>query len=301
MPSGQNKDIMNKLQLSTIIAAKVDGDEQFFARKVRAKDFSGLMDPIIGFDHFELTTDTFGPHPHAGMSALSYVFEGSAPYHSIDSLGNDVLVTAGSLLWTWAGRGVVHTEFPSPDGAKVEGLQLFVNIPASDKQHVPQSVFIDKARMPEINEDGLRVKLICGETDRAKSGVYTPDPLTMLHVFLSPGKEFTHTLPAHWSGTVYVVDGLFNLTTNEGTNELAGGMVQSMSFSESAEPITFTGISHSQFMFISGKPLMEEIFSQGAMAMDTQESLAAALTSYREGKMGFIQTDSGGRKVILPI
>lgn len=114
---------MNKLVLSAVITPEVQGDEQFFARKARAKDLDGFMDPLIGFDHFELKHDVFGPHPHAGMSAISYIFEDSAPYQSVDSQGNNVLITPGSLLWTWAGKGVVHSEFPVPDGAKVEGLQ----------------------------------------------------------------------------------------------------------------------------------------------------------------------------------
>ena len=292
---------MNRLKLSSIISPPVQGDEQFFARKVRAKEFNGLMDPIIGFDHFELTTDTFGPHPHAGMSALSYVFEDSVPYHSVDSLGNDVMVTPGSLLWTWAGSGVVHTEFPVPEGSSVKGLQLFVNIPAHKKHNPPQSIFIGQSQMPQLNSEGLSVKVICGNTGGVKNEVHTPDPLTMLHVSLAQGKEFTHVLPMGWSATVYVVDGLLDLTTSEGTGELAGGMVQSMSFSGSDEALTFTGASHSQLLLISGPPVAEQIFSHGAMAMESQESLNAALADYSNGKMGFVEIKDGIRQVILPV
>lgn len=292
---------MNKLKLSTTISPEVQGDNKFFARKARAKDFDGLMDPIIGFDHFELTTDSFGPHPHAGMSALSYVFEDSAPYHSIDSQGNNIVVTPGSLLWTWAGKGVVHTEFPVPEGASVEGLQLFVNI-AADKKHLyPKSVLIEKDRMPEIKEDGLLVRVVCGETGNVKNEVHTPDPLTILHIFLEAGKEFTHHLPAQWSGTVYVVEGHFDLTTNEETRELEEGMVQAMSFSDSIEPLMFTGISNSQFLLISGVPLQEKIYTQGAMAMDSPEALSKALENYRNGKMGFITVEGETRTIVSPV
>ena len=292
---------MNKLKLSTVITPEVQGDDQFFARKARAKDFNGLMDPIIGFDHFELTTDSFGPHPHAGMSALSYVFEDSAPYHSIDSQGNNIVVTPGSLLWTWAGKGVVHTEFPVPDGASVEGLQLFINIAASKKQFYPKSVFIDKSQMPEIKDDGVLVRVVCGETGNIKNEINTPDPLTILHVFLEAGKEFTHVLPAQWSGTVYVVEGHFDFTTNEETLELEEGAVQSMAFSDDNEPLTFTGISNSQFLFISGIPLQEQIFAQGAMAMDSPEALSKALEDYKSGKMGFITMEGQTRKIVSPV
>ncbi len=292
---------MKKLQLSLIITPEVQGDEQFFARKVRAKDFDGLMDPIIGFDHFELTKDIFGPHPHAGMSALSYVFQDSAPYQSIDSLGNNITVTPGSLLWTWAGRGVVHSEYPVPEGASVEGLQLFVNISASQKHLPARSVFIDKAQMPEIVEDGVLVKVVCGATDKVANKIATPEPLTILHAFIEAEKEFMHTLPAGWSGTVFAVEGHFDVITNEETTELEEGSVLAMSQSDYAEPITLKGIANSQLLFISGMPLHEEIFTKGAMAMETQEGVTAALADYNAGKMGFIKIDGNTRIVVAPV
>lgn len=292
---------MNKLKLSTVITPEVQGDEQFFARKARAKDFDGLMDPIIGFDHFEFKHDIFGPHPHAGMSAISYVFEDSAPYHSIDSRGNNIVITPGSLLWTYAGKGVVHSEFPVPDGATVEGLQLFINIPANKKQQDPQSIFIDSAEIPEIMEEGLRVRVVCGQTGSLINKVETPDELTMLHIFIEAGNEFSHQLPAQWSGTVFAIEGYFDFITNQTTIELEEGMVISMAESDSEEPLNFIGITNCQLLLISGKPLHEQLFSKGAMVMNSEEALANAGENYKNGKMGFIEMDGETRKVIKPV
>jgi redox-sensitive bicupin YhaK (pirin superfamily) len=292
---------MNKLVLSAVITPEVQGDEQFFARKARSKDFDGLMDPIIGFDHFELKHDIFGPHPHAGMSAISYVFEDSSPYHSIDSLGNNVLITPGSLLWTYAGKGVVHSEFPVPDGATVEGLQLFVNIPAVKKQNDPKSVFIDQSQIPEIKEEGVRVRVVCGKSRDVANKIETPDELTMLHVFLEAGKEFSHILPAQWSGTIIVIEGYFDFITNQSTTELEEGMVIAGAHSESDEILKFIAITNCQFILISGKPLNEALFSKGAMVMNSEEALSNALENYKNGKMGFIEMEGKSRKVIQPI
>ncbi|KUJ62308.1 hypothetical protein AR687_07540 [Flavobacteriaceae bacterium CRH] len=292
---------MNKLVLSTVITPDVQGDEQFFARKARAKDFDGLMDPIIGFDHFELKHDIFGPHPHAGMSAISYVFENSAPYHSIDSRGNNIVITPGSLLWTYAGKGVVHSEFPVPDGVTVEGLQLFVNIPADKKQQDPKSVFIDKSQIPEINQEGLRVRVVCGETNSVVNKVETPQELTMLHIFIEAGKEFSHQLPAQWSGTVFVIEGYFDFITNQTTIELEEGMVISMAESDFDEPLKFIAITNCQLLLISGKPLHEQLFSKGAMVMDSEEALLNAAENYKNGKMGFIEMEGETRKIVKPV
>ncbi|WP_199866276.1 pirin family protein [Flavobacterium sp. Root186] len=292
---------MNKLKLSAVIMPEVQGDEQFFARKARNNDFDGLMDPIIGFDHFELTHDIFGPHPHAGMSAISYVFEKSASYHSIDSRGNNVIITPGSLLWTYAGKGIVHSEFPVPDGAAVEGLQLFVNIPASQKQQDPKSIFIDKLQIPEIKQEGVRVRVVCGGSGTTLNKTVTPDELTILHVFLEAGKEFSHQIPAQWSGTVLAVEGYFDFMTNQSTTQLEEGMVIAMGESDFEETIKFIAITNSELLFISGKPLHEPLFSKGALVMDSEEALANATENFKNGKMGFIERKGENRKVIKPV
>lgn len=292
---------MKKLSVSQAILPQVQGNDEFFAQKARAKDFNGLMDPIIGFDHFELTRDVFGPHPHAGMSAISYVFEDSAPYRSVDSRGNDSIITPGSLLWTWAGKGVVHSEFPIPEGATVKGLQLFVNIAANRKRLEPQSVLIEKSQMPEIISEGVRVKVVSGATGSIVNDVQTPEMLTLLHVFLDPEKSFSHELPAHWSVTIYVLEGRPEVMTSHETIELEEGSVLCMGDADGNETLTFTGITNCELLFISGKPLRETLFSQGAMTMDSAEHLAQTLADYRSGKMGFIEMDGNQCKIIQPV
>ena len=39
--------------------------------------FDGLMDPLVMVDHYTMTKPTFGAHPHAGMSAVTVLFEDS--------------------------------------------------------------------------------------------------------------------------------------------------------------------------------------------------------------------------------
>jgi hypothetical protein len=65
---------MKHLEVSRVFQTVNTCDRQFAARKVCSIHCNGLLDPLIGFDHFELTTDVFGPHPHAGMSAVGYLF-----------------------------------------------------------------------------------------------------------------------------------------------------------------------------------------------------------------------------------
>jgi len=280
---------MKNLQISAVLQTKNMGNNEFSARKVRGAFFNGLMDPLIGFDHFQLTKDVFGAHPHAGMSAISYLFDDSVPYHNLDSIGTDRVITPGSMMWTCAGSGVVHTEFPVLDGGRVHGLQLFVNIPAHNKQHPPQSLFVDRAAIPEILVEGLNVRVICGSTGNTVNPIQIPDKLTFLHIFISAGKSFTHNLPKGWTGTIYTISGNINFENTAGQIKLSAGTVISVGLSDNNEDLTLRAEENSELILLSGIPLKEEVFSSGAMAMSSPGELGKAISDFEEGKMGFIK------------
>jgi len=291
---------MSQLKISSIQTLNVSGNTEFSARKVRATQFGGLMDPVIGFDHFQLTTDPFGAHPHAGMSALSYLFDDSAPYHSLDSRGNNVVITPGSLLWTWAGSGVVHTEFPVPEGARVNGLQVFISIPGNQQLQAPKSIYIDRSEMPLIVSEGVKVKIVTGETGTQTSPVTAPNPTTILHIYLTNGKSFTHQLSRHWNATIYTLQGQHELTTKSGKQLLHSNSVIALGDSDKDEELTFSAYQQTELILISSPPLHQPIFSSGAMSMDSAEKLEQALSDYKRGKMGFVKIQGSQRDIILP-
>ena len=85
----------------------------FKAESFRAGDIGEAMDPLVTVDHYVMTETTFGAHPHAGMSAVSLLFEDSEGlFHNRDSLGNDFDLQPGDLYWLSAGSGAVHDESP---------------------------------------------------------------------------------------------------------------------------------------------------------------------------------------------
>jgi len=292
---------MGNLKISAILATSNTGNNEFSARKVRANQFGGLMDPIIGFDHFQLTNDVFGAHPHAGMSAISYLFDDSVPYHNLDSIGTNQVIMPGSMMWTWAGSGVVHTEFPVPNGGRVHGLQLFVNIPAKNKQRAAQSLYIDSTKIPELIEDGIRVRVVSGNTAEVINPVKTPDQLTFLHVFVSKGKTFQHSLPEGWTGTIYMINGSIDFENSVADKNLEAGNVVATGFSDQIEHLSFHAKNDSKFVFLSGPPLREEIFSSGAMSMSSPSELEKAVSDYKNGKMGFINVLGEERTIVLPV
>jgi len=292
---------MKNLKISSVLQTNNTGNSEFSARKVRGAFFNGLMDPLIGFDHFQLTNDVFGAHPHAGMSAVSYLFDDSVPYHNLDSIGTDRVITPGSMMWTWAGSGVVHTEFPVPNGGRVHGLQLFVNIPAHNKQHPAKSLFIDRSDIPEILQDGLKVKVVTGSTGNFVNPIETPDKLTFLHISISTGKTFTHKLPKGWTGTIYTITGAIIFENTTGLLKLGAATVVSAGLSDHDENLTFKAEEDSEIILLCGVPLNEEIFSSGAMAMSSPGELGKAISDFEEGRMGFIKVEGETREIVLPV
>lgn len=75
----------------------------------------------------------FPSHPHRGFATLSIVLAGSVEH--TDSLGNRGRVGGGGVQWMSAGRGVIHSEevAPGDDGDGARALQLWINLPASEK------------------------------------------------------------------------------------------------------------------------------------------------------------------------
>jgi len=242
---------MSALIYSPVVSLHKKQSGNFSAFIAREQDFNGLMSPVLGFDHFRLTGDVFGPHRHAGISALSYIFEDSTPFHNQDSMGTDLTISPGSLLWTWAGNGVIHHEYPVKNDGKIHGLQLFLDIPEANKPLPPKSLYIPVTDMPVLSAAGISVKVVSGISGQAINVAETPDPLTLLDVSMEPSRDFEHRLPAGWNGTVYILSGkiIFGGTA---FFELKDNEAISFGAATSEQIVSFTAITGSRFLLISG-------------------------------------------------
>ena len=125
--------------MTTTIARmqRANRGSQFRAYRLHGSDPSQL-DPFMGIDHAWMSAPTFPPHPHAGFSAVTYLFlDSETGIANRDSQGNSTLIEPGGLHWTAAGRGVVHEENPAVLGRTAHLLQIFVNLPRERQGVVP--------------------------------------------------------------------------------------------------------------------------------------------------------------------
>src|SRR5438445_8670929 len=162
--------------------------EAFEARRLTAERFDGLMDPLLLVDHFRMSAETFAAHPHAGFSPLTLLFEDSSgSIRNRDSQGVDLVIAPGDLLWTLAGRGVLHLENPVTEGPVCHGLQIWVNLPAREKGREPLVRHLRARQIPAQVRPGVRVRVVAGEWAGVRSPLEAPQPLALLDGFLAPG------------------------------------------------------------------------------------------------------------------
>lgn len=148
------------------------------------------------------------PHPHIGLSTVTYLFEGSIQHR--DSLGSDQPITPGDVNWMTAGRGIAHSERTAqelrPAGGKLFGIQSWVALPKSAEEDAPAFVHHPGATLPMLEDGGIRLRLIAGDAFGAKAPVVTHSPLFYADAMLDPGAALP--LPeGHEERGVYVLQG----------------------------------------------------------------------------------------------
>jgi len=85
-----------------------------------------------------------------------------------DSLGNESVVKAGDVQWTTAGRGIIHAEGPTKEfvqkGGTLEGIQLWLNLPAEKKMMQPnyQHVRHDDFKVVVSEDKKVVIQVIAG-------------------------------------------------------------------------------------------------------------------------------------------
>src|SRR6201991_461731 len=151
----------------------------FTARHFSEEMFGGRMDPLVMVDAFVMTAPTFDPHLHAGISAVTAMFEDSTgEFLNRDTLGHNVALKAGDLYWLAAASGAAHEEKPT-DGARIHAPQIFVNLPARLKREPARALHVEAKDVPVLAGEEHRVRVVLGRCGEAVGAQGTPEEMTM--------------------------------------------------------------------------------------------------------------------------
>lgn len=230
-----------------------------------------------------------GPHPHRGFEPITLLFKGEQLHR--DSLGNEMIVKAGDVQWTTAGRGIIHAEGPTKEfikkGGDLEGIQLWLNLPAKDKMITPNYQHLEDNQIPKVYSSDKNVKLnIIAGNNHNKQGLIKTQ--TQVNVFTSNAKQggkFEIEIPDNHKSLLYLLEG--NVFVNNKVN-LVKGQNQMIEFKQEEGCIAFEAIKDSVLLILSGEPINEKIVQYGPYVMNTQTEILEAMRDFQKGKMGYL-------------
>jgi redox-sensitive bicupin YhaK (pirin superfamily) len=245
-----------------------------------------LFDPFLLLDDFRSDSPEhyrkgFPWHPHRGIETITYVLRGDVEHG--DSLGNRGDIGSGDVQWMTAGSGIIHQEMPKGDRAgRMEGFQLWANLPAADKMMPPRYRDIGAAQIPTVNlASGAVIKVVCGRVGDVHGPVrdVVIEPL-YLDVALPPDVTFLHPTPSDHTVFAYVHAGRGRFEETD-RGELGN---RSLVLYDRGEQVGITSTAEGvSFLLVAGKPLGEPVAWGGPIVMNTQSELQQAFDELRSG------------------
>lgn len=254
-----------------------------------------LVGPFIFWDHFgPVEVDPFEmivrPHPHIGLSTLTWMFSGKILHR--DSLGNELFVEAGEVNWMTAGRGISHSERAAARwggaGQRLEGIQLWVALPKAHEEDPPAFDHFGADAIPVVSHGGATWRLVAGTFDGARSPVPVRSPTFLLDAHVDGDVRFT--APAGQEAALYVARGAIEL---EGSRYGEGTMVV---LTAGADVSVRAEAAH--LLALGGAPIDGERHIWWNFVHSDPARIEAAKAAWREG--GFGQVPNETDRIPLP-
>ncbi len=227
-----------------------------------------------------------GPHPHRGFEPVTFLYAGGLRHR--DSRGNTGHLNGGDVQWMTSGQGIIHSERASKDflesGGTLEGILLWVNLPAASKMVQPRYQDTKAAELTPLDFGaGVQARLVAGELLGQKGPVATYSPLLLVQFEIEAGAAFELPLPPDFNAGLYLLDG--ELTLNQNFNYAGPYLIN---FKREGEGVHLKGVAkRTRVLLIAGAPLNEPVASHGPFVMNTQTEIMEAMRDYQQGKMGF--------------
>ena len=230
------------------------------------------------------------PHPHIGLSTVSYVFAGRVTHR--DSLGVEQVIRPGEVNWMTAGSGIAHSERfedPSALAGGLEMIQTWVALPEKDEEAAPAFNNYKPEELPVFTEKGVWMRLIAGDAYGLRNDVKVRSPLFYLHVSLQQGATFG--LPKeHSERGFYIV---------KGSVEVSGNVYhagQMLVFTTGADPLILAK-DNTTLMLLGGEPLGER-FIWWNFVSSRQERIEQAKEDWKQGRIVLPPNDN---KEFIPL
>jgi redox-sensitive bicupin YhaK (pirin superfamily) len=254
--------------------------------RVLTQPLQRRLDPFLMLDAFGTDNPQdyiggFPDHPHRGFETVTYMLAGRMRHR--DSAGNEGLLENGGVQWMSAGRGVIHSELPEQEDGRMEGFQLWLNLPARDKMGAPWYRDIASADIPGFDSGtGAKVRVIAGASHGVQGAVQreATQPLYLDLHFGADGGSFAQALPPGHNAFIYVY---------RGAVEIDGSAVPAQQMAilkndAASDGVIVRASGPAQLLLIAGRPLNEPIAQYGPFVMNSKEQIFQAIADFNAGK-----------------
>lgn len=238
-----------------------------------------LMLDAFGSDDADDYIAGFPDHPHRGFETITYMIAGRMLHR--DSAGHEGLLENGGVQWMTAGRGVIHSEIPQQEEGRMEGFQLWLNLPARDKMMEPWYRDFAAGELPRfLTENGVDVTVIAGSSHGVAGAVSreTTQPF-YLDLHLPAGARFEQALPEGHNAFLYVYRGAL---------QVQGQSVppQRMAIlANDGDGVVIEAEQATRALLVAGRPLNEPIAQYGPFVMNTEQEIYQAIKDMRAGTL----------------
>lgn len=227
------------------------------------------------------------PHPHIGLSTLTFLFEGAIMHR--DSIGSEIEIRPGAVNWMTAGKGVVHSE-RTPDNLRssqktLHGLQIWVALPKELEEIEPSFAHIEADQIPTWEENGLQFKLVAGKAFGKESPVPVHSDLYMIEIKSTVATAIDIGKHLFGESGLYILDG--HIKSEGNTYE-----PRQILIANDSQLCSFEIGEHSTIYIFGGHPFPEERYINWNFVSSRKERLVQAKEDWIAGKFPKVPGES---------
>lgn len=261
-----------------------DGDGVKMTRLIGTPELN-MLDPFLLLDAFESDQPEdyiggFPSHPHRGFETVTYLLAGRMRHK--DSAGHEGVIEAGGVQWMTAAKGIVHSEMPEQENGLLQGFQLWLNLPKSEKMNDPayQEFSVNDIPVDRL-ENGSEIRVISGQTNQGTKGPVINNYVNPVYmdITLPAGQQFEQTLNSSDNAFIYVIEGL--LSVGELQKTITN---REMGILGDGDQVSVTAKETSRFLLISAHPLNEPVARGGPFVMNTKAEVLQAFEDFQNNR-----------------
>mgnify|MGYP001581768896 FL=1 len=266
--------LLTRLEQARMFPTRRDGTMR--KRVAFGTDRAAQLNPLLSFvEDWMKAPGGYVEHMHKGFETVTLVFGGQVS--CTDANGPRELLGPGDVHWVDSGRGVMHAEMAEGDG-EAHMIQLWLNLPAQQKQAEPRATVIRAEAVPLVDSPGAIVRVIAGEFEGEQGAARAQAGARVLDVHLEAGANLTLSVASGQLGVVYVAEG--ELTIGQHLAH-AGDVVHFSSKLKDALRLVAAQTAH--LVVVNAPPMIEPVIVNGPFVMNTATQIQQAYAEFRAG------------------